>query len=414
MTEFLLYFEVNIICILVLAIIGFNIKYSEYSPGRRPRVLTKLISFTIGFYILDILGGYNRIYKLATRPTLVYIITAAYFLFFAISAYIWFFYSEILHNKDFFDKKRKHIILALPIVLLAVLLAVSYFNGCLFSVTTENGYARGPLFALQAMVSFAYIFIAGIRCLYFAKKNKKSSSYRDLVTFAIYSFITVICGILQFAIGEFPILMIGDTTSIFLLYLHYLRNMISLDPLTQIPNRRKFLYQTNELEKTLRPNENLYFMFVDVDSFKSINDKYGHIEGDRVLEEISHIIRKFTKKYDCFCGRFGGDEFAIVQKLSKRKGFESPEEIYSLIENKGIKTPDGTPVTVSIGYAKFAPDDSINDLVSRADKSMYEVKIAKKSGGGVTLLGRRIKVNNFGKPFERMGRKVKYLTGFSV
>lgn len=386
MTEFLLYFEVNIICILVLAIIGFNIKYSEYSPGRRPRVLTKLITFTIGFYILDILGGYNRIHNLEAHPTLVYIITSAYFLFFEISAYIWFFYSEILHNKDFFDKKRKHIILALPIVFLFVLLVVSYFNGCLFSVTDENGYTRGPIFALQSVVSFTYIFVAGVRCLYFASKSKRSSNYSDLLTFAVYSFITLICGILQFVIGEFPVMIIGDTLSIFLLYLHYLRNMISLDPLTQVPNRRKFLYQVTETEKTLHYNEELYFMFVDVDSFKTINDKYGHIEGDRVLEEISHIIRKFCKKHDCYCGRFGGDEFAIVQKISKRKQFNSPEEIYDLIKDKGIKTQDDTPVTVSIGYAKFVPDDSINDLVSRADENMYKVKSAKKSGGGVHLI----------------------------
>ncbi len=378
MTEFLLYFEVNIICILVLAIIWFNIKRSEYSPGRRPRVMTKLITFTIGFYALDILGGYNRIYKLATLPTLVYIITAAYFLFFVISAYIWFFYSEILHNKDFFDKKRKHLLLAAPIIILFILLVVSYFNGCLFSVTAEKGYVRGPIFALQAAVSFTYIFIAGARCLYFASKNKRASNYRDLVTFATYSFITVVCGVLQFEIGEFPILMIGNTISIFLLYLHYLRNMISLDPLTQIPNRRKFLYQTSETEKALHYNEDLYFMFVDVDSFKNINDKYGHIEGDRILEEISSVIRKFCKKHDCYCGRFGGDEFAIVQKVSRHKEFNSHEEIYDMLKAKNITTKDLVPITVSIGYAKFAHGDSINDLVSRADKNMYDIKRSKK------------------------------------
>lgn len=379
MTEFLLYFEVNIICILVLAIIGFNIKRSEYSPGRRPRVMTKLITFTIGFYALDILGGYNRIYNLEAHPTLVYIVTAVYFLFFEISAYIWFFYSEILHNKDFFDKKRQHILLASPIIILFVLLIVSYFNGCLFSVTAENGYVRGPLFALQSAVSFAYIFIAGARCVYFSGKNKRASNYRDLVTFATYSFITVICGVLQFIICEFPIMIIGDTLSIFLLYLHYLRNMISLDPLTQIPNRRKFLYQTSETEKSLHYNEDLYFMFVDVDSFKNINDRYGHIEGDRVLEEISSTIRKFCIKHDCYCGRFGGDEFAIVQKISRHKEFNSPEEIYDMLKAKNITTKDLVPVTVSIGYAKFAQGDSINDLVSRADKNMYEIKQARKA-----------------------------------
>lgn len=374
MKEFLLYFEVNIICIIVLAIIGLNIKHSEYSPGRRPRILLGLIISTIGFYVLDILGGYGRIHDLQSHPVMVYILSAAYFLLFAISAYTWFFYSEILHNKDFFDKRRKHILLAMPILFLAILIFISYFNGCLFSVTYENGYSRGPLFPLQAIISFSYILAAGIRCIYFAAKNKKSAYYLDLVTFSTYSIINFICGVLQFSIGELPVMIIGDTVSILLLYLHYLRNMISLDPLTQISNRRKLLYQTTEAEKSLSSDDELYFMFVDVDGFKTINDKYGHIEGDRVLCDISNVIRKFCKKYNCICGRYGGDEFAIVQKLSKNREFNSPELIYKMIRDKNIRTSDGVPITISIGYAKYVHGDRIDDLVSRADKCMYKIK----------------------------------------
>lgn len=382
MKEFLLCFEVNIVCIIVLAIIRFNIKYSEYSPGRRPRVMTRLIYSTVGFYVLDILGGYVRLYLPNPNGVIVYVLSAAYFLLFAISAYVWFFYSEILHNKDFFDKKRSHILLAIPLFALVVLFTVSYFNGCLFSVNEQGEYKRGPLFVLQAVVSFAYILIAGIRCAYFARKNKKSSNYYDLVTFATYSVFTVICGILQFSVGEFPIMIIGDTLSILMLYLHYLRNMISLDPLTQIPNRRKLLYQTMEAEKSLRPDEDLYFMFIDVDEFKKINDKYGHIEGDRVLGDVSRVIRKFCKRNNGFCGRYGGDEFAVVQKLNRFCEFDSPEQIDALFKEKGLKTKDGTPITVSIGYAKSALEDEVGDLVFRADKNMYKAKNSKNSGGG--------------------------------
>lgn len=266
----------------------------------------------------------------------------------------------------------------MPILFLAILIFVSYFNGCLFSVTYENGYSRGPLFALQAITSFSYILAAGIRCIYFAVKNKKSAYYLDLVTFSTYSIINFICGVLQFSIGKLPVMIIGDTVSILLLYIHYLRNMISLDPLTQISNRRKLLYQTTEAEKSLSSDDELYFMFVDVDGFKTINDKHSHIEGDRVLCDISNVIRKFFKKYNCICGRYGGDEFAIVQKLSKNREFNSPELIYKIIRDKNIRTSDGVPITISIGYAKYIPSDRIDDLISRADKYMYEIKRDKK------------------------------------
>lgn len=385
MKEFLLYSEVNIVCIAVLAIIAFNIKNSEYSPGRRPRTLLKLIYSTIAFYILDIVGGFVRLDTPDPDPSLVYVLSAFYFLFFAISSYMWFFYSEILHNKAFFDEKGKHLLLALPLFVLGALLIVSYFTGWIFAVDAQTGYHSGPIFAIQAGLSFAYISVAGFRSAYFARKNRKSSTYRDLMTFSFYSFFALICEILQFVFGEFSLMVIGTTVSVLLLYLHYLRNMISLDPLTQISNRRKLLYEASDAARLLKPHEKLCFMFVDVDNFKLINDRCGHLEGDSILQAVSHVIRKFCKRYNCICGRYGGDEFAIIQVVSRDKEFKSSELLYGLIDEKNITTSDGRHVTVSIGYAELEPGDEISELVARADISMYEVKRAKKFGGGVTL-----------------------------
>ncbi len=189
-----------------------------------------------------------------------------------------------------------------------------------------------------------------------------------------------LCEILQFVIGEFPIMIIGDTISILLLYLHYLRDMISLDSLTQIPNRRKFLYKMSEMEKSLTSNEDLYFLFIDIDTFKEINDKYGHVEGDRVLRDISHLVRKFSKKNNAICGRYGGDEFAIAKKQDKKLEFNMPQEFFKFLSHKKITTCDDTPITVSIGYSKLQPNDKTNDLISRADENMYKTKRTKKAG----------------------------------
>ncbi len=187
MIELLLYFEVNIISILVLAIIGLNIKFSEYRPSRRPKVLTYIICSTIGFHIFDLIGGYLRFFEIYIHPKLIYIFSAAYFLLFTIATYFLFFYSEILHNKDFFDRTKSHIILAIPLFVMFLLIVVSAFNGCIFSVTAEYGYQRGPLFSLQAMISFNYILFAELRCMYVLAKDKNSSNHLDLVTFSVYS-----------------------------------------------------------------------------------------------------------------------------------------------------------------------------------------------------------------------------------
>lgn len=382
MRELILYSEVNLICIAVLVIIAANIKRAEYSPGRRPQTLIKMIGFTVGFHVLDVLGVWVRLERPDPSPTLIYILSAIYFVFFALSAYMWFFYSEILHDKPFFDEKREQFLLAIPILFQAVLLVFSYFNGCVFSVSEKTGYARGPLFMIQTAISFSYIALAGIRTRYFAGQNKSAPETADLIAFSNYSFVNLLCGVVQFVFGGFPIMILGSTFSILLLYLHYLRNMISTDALTQIANRRKFLYEVEESAKALKPQEQLYLLFMDVDGFKQVNDRYGHVEGDRILQEFSAALLKFCKRNRCICGRYGGDEFVVVQILKPAAKFDLHEQIYQMVEESKIETCNAERLTVSIGYARYEPYESVADLVLRADEWMYTAKYAKKSGGG--------------------------------
>lgn len=379
MIEFLLFFEVNIVCIAVLFIIAFNIKTSEFSLGRRPRTLLNLIFFAVGFYVMDIFGRYVRFKFHDPSPALVFALTATYFIFFAMSAYTWFFYSEILHNSTFFHNGKQHVLWGIPLIFIVSLLIFSYFNGWIFNVDKINGYNRGPAFFLQSAISFSYIAVAGIRSLFFALKDPDRENRRELINFSIHSFINLLCGILQFVFGEFPIIIIGNTVSILLVYLHYLRDLISLDALTLISNKRKHLHDGNDAIKLLKPDEDFYFMFVDVDDFKQINDKYGHTEGDRILHEISALLKQFCKANNCRCGRYGGDEFGVWQTVDKNTTFDTPQKIYAMIESSNILIKNKERPTVSIGYSKLEGREKIEDLADRADRNMYDVKRAKKA-----------------------------------
>ena len=66
----------------------------------------------------------------------------------------------------------------------------------------------------------------------------------------------------------------------------------------------------------MRPNEKLYFLFIDVDSFKQINDTYGHNEGDRALKIIAEVLSSLSEKTGGFCARYAGDEFAFIRKFA--------------------------------------------------------------------------------------------------
>lgn len=381
MLEILLYSEIHVLCIVILIIIVFDIKKSEFNHGMRPLLLSKYIGFMSAFNLLDIFSKVPHSESLYLPPAVTYVLAALYFLCFAISAYYWFTYSEIIHDRQYLQNKKWRLISAIPIFVLFILFVVSYYNGCVFSIDAERVYHRGKFWFATAVISFGYISASAVRCSYYAPKAIGAAKKKDLINFVYYSIFSLICGAVQFLFGPFSALVTGNTILVLIIYLNYTGKLISNDPLTAIPNRRKLLHYLTEETKSLKYSETLWFMFVDIDSFKQINDKYGHSEGDRILKEITIAMKEFCKENDCFCARFGGDEFALVQKLKEYQTFAVPENLQDFIDKKNILINSENKLTASFGYTKFRRDDySVNDMIKRADKEMYNAKMLKKSG----------------------------------
>jgi diguanylate cyclase (GGDEF)-like protein len=114
---------------------------------------------------------------------------------------------------------------------------------------------------------------------------------------------------------------------------------------------------------------------LDIDYFKKINDKYGHVFGDEVLIKISSVIEETVRKVD-IAGRYGGEEFLIVIPGTDSGGaYKTAERIRESIEK--IKwDKDGPKVTISGGVCEFKDEDS-EKLIAKADKLLYR---AKESG----------------------------------
>ena len=155
-----------------------------------------------------------------------------------------------------------------------------------------------------------------------------------------------------------------------------LERLASSDALTGIMNRRIFLEIANKyLYQSQRQNENFYFLMLDIDHFKSINDNYGHQAGDKVLVTYSDLIRSILRKNDLY-GRLGGEEFGIVVlENSDEDALHVAEKIRLAIESKEHKIDDSVlPVTVSIGVALKCQKHTLEDVMHSADEAMYEAK----------------------------------------
>jgi diguanylate cyclase (GGDEF)-like protein len=161
-----------------------------------------------------------------------------------------------------------------------------------------------------------------------------------------------------------------------LLELKYAR-LASIDPLTELPNRRFFEdYARIELERLHRFGGAMSVLMLDLDNFKLINDTYGHLAGDAVLKEVAASCRNAVRESDLFA-RIGGEEFvALLMGADEAGATLLAEKLRSIVEDLRIQTGAGTlRVTSSIGVTSASPEDnSINSILHRADKALYAAK----------------------------------------
>lgn len=149
------------------------------------------------------------------------------------------------------------------------------------------------------------------------------------------------------------------------------------DDLTSLMNRTVFTEVANrQLESARRHAEELSLLFVDLNFFKEINDKYGHEAGDAMLQYVAASIRSHLRPYDYPC-RWGGDEFVIL--LQGASGTEALSRVKELKELVGSETVQIGSIklvpSIAIGIASLTPEDkNILDLVRRADNKMYKDK----------------------------------------
>ena len=160
-----------------------------------------------------------------------------------------------------------------------------------------------------------------------------------------------------------------------------LKNLSTIDELTQIHNRRSFNNVIiRELNRARREHKYIAFIMVDIDFFKLYNDSYGHLEGDETLKKIAKSLENTFKRSQDFVFRLGGEEFGVLLSDCDRESCET-SAIYMCNKVKALKIEHRESnvnkyVTISAGVFYTKVDDNIdaNYLIKKADDALYEAK----------------------------------------
>jgi two-component system cell cycle response regulator len=151
-----------------------------------------------------------------------------------------------------------------------------------------------------------------------------------------------------------------------------MRLLATTDSLTGVRNKRYLLDRGEQLLADRR-NQPVSVMLLDIDHFKKINDNYGHIAGDRILEALGRLLLDSLRE-DTLIVRFGGEEFAVLLPRCNLREVQSRAE--SLRAQIEALNPIGHPITVSIGVASTGahPDFNLTQLLMQADRALYAAK----------------------------------------
>lgn len=162
-----------------------------------------------------------------------------------------------------------------------------------------------------------------------------------------------------------------------------LEELASQDPLTHLHNRRSFdAFLNQQIRSSQRTSSSLCLLLIDIDHFKSFNDEYGHQQGDACLKSVASAINKSIYRPVDMAARYGGEEFVVILQDTNIQGAikvsQNIQANITALKNLPLNPTTEKHISLSIGIASFQQIKNKNtgeaDLVSLADKAMYEAK----------------------------------------
>ena len=371
----LLYLEVNVISLVLVALLHY--KTSGLTKMVAQRNFAMAIDAQMVFFISDTMCV-TMYYGLFTYiPTIVFFFKTVYFLSTSLMCFYWFVYFEHLQGTSFVKDRKRVLMSSVLVWIMGLLLVVNIFTGMCFYIDDNDVYCRGPMFILLYIFSYAYVFFTCSRALVRMFKKQYSSQRRKLIKLALFPVGPAIAGIIQFINPALPLACAALAFATLIIYMDWTDEMISVDPLTILNNRKTIDHYYEMWHDDKDDNASLYLLMVDANKFKSINDTYGHLQGDKALIRIADAMRLAIKGHHkrSLIARYGGDEFVILIWAENEVAVQNiiariDRELRKL--NKEANAP--YDLTVSIGYEKASPDISLKDLIENADEHLYSEK----------------------------------------
>lgn len=362
----------NLISIVILLILFLGIYKQVNWKDPIYRSFLALLCINTAMLIFEII-----VYLLiGVDGTAVHIIIAGSAVMYHVLIPFILFMTFVFFDYHFHEKLYKPMIYAIPFAILfvvnVVLIILSFSQGYVFSLTSDNIYGPGSMYIYYELATYVVFMII---FLYAAIQRKKVSN-NTFVQLGLFT-IPLSGGILLIAFADFIyVTWNAMMISLLIVYIFMQLQITSTDYLTGLQNRRGYEYLLFNLNKSKVIDEKIVGIMIDIDNFKTINDEFGHMVGDEALRCISKMLKQSVRKND-FVSRTGGDEFAIViQSNEPNIGEMVVERINNQLQEFNDKMDFGFKLYISIGCDRYdeKKHQSIPEFFKHLDHEMYRDK----------------------------------------
>jgi diguanylate cyclase (GGDEF)-like protein len=367
----LLTIQMNIFMLILLSGIAVYASFEYQKGDQANRLFAVFIYLTIVQLILEILSvvlnssNYSHFIVLhKTVDTLGFSLTPAVPIVAA-------FYTYKRTNPC--KKIPIHYWLAAPLAVNTLLSLGSYRYHWIFCITGENLYVRGPLFLVSPLTSYFYYAIH----LIVVYRNRKKVNQEELIGLGCLTLIPAVLSVVQLYYFIYLTIWNSVAIAVTINYIIITRSRAKSDPLTGLGNRTAYDEYLSRISG--KSNIALSVINIDMDGFKSINDLFGHKEGDQALKSFAGQLKEVFDGSGVII-RLGGDEFLVFLNMRNRILLE--QHIKKLNDRiQAYNESSNKPYRIQFSYGIAIFDDSyanIHEFIQHSDKLMYEEKRKKK------------------------------------
>ncbi len=386
----LIHIDLNLFMAVVCTILYFSSRRMSESHLIHNRLFRSIIVCVGLLLILESLtwvldGSMNRIAFIFD-----YIVTICLFILTPLPAYLWELYVKCQLFHDTKPLLKDMIVFGIPIAACLFLTITTPFTNLMFYFDNAHIYHRGAFYPVLAAASLLPVISSIVSVLIHRKQVTKK--YAQLLLFVSCAIIAA--ALMQIVFYGLTLIWSGITIAVLFAYMNIQNDQVYLDHLTGVFNRRQMdVYLTDRIRMS-KDGRKFSCILLDLDHFKEVNDKLGHVAGDEALKDASVILKSSIRKND-FLARYGGDEFIIVTDIDDTEALGSL--VHRINENAlafNTSMNRSYRISFSAGQAVYYPESewTKEQLIAHIDERMYENKGAsdkrtiqlKETGGALS------------------------------